>query len=392
MTKISVSTIEEGDYLVKKAVSDTGRLPELYFKFPKSVAHELTERLDPFVHALIFPMMREGGDFEFTGEVSASLLDNLVHFMQAWSMWCPDSYHTVQISAQEVADDYRPDNRKMISAFSGGLDAAYVTYKYRKGLLSRGGYELDKAVMLLGADIKLYERDDFASAFAGAKKMTDDLGIDLIPVETNFRDYRYKWIHVFPTIVLAALEFFSKNYFYGLQATGDTYLHYQVPFGDNPITDNYLTTDTFRYLSVGREHSRTARARLLGEWKAGIENLRVCYLNEDDKSKNCGVCEKCVRTKLNFLAAGVSHLPSMPTDICRDDLLREELISSAHDIVYYREVYDYAQKHNSLSAEWMAFLRDRLATWSAKYPDGAPPPKRTRSLWARLKRHFKKHH
>ena len=121
MHHISLQTYAENGKIVKEAKLDFGGLPTLWFKFPESEKDNLTDRADPFVHALIFPMMKEGGEFVLDGKVSRSVLDNFVMFCRLWNIWFPETYKPVTLTAEVVADDYRPDNRKMITAFSGGL-------------------------------------------------------------------------------------------------------------------------------------------------------------------------------------------------------------------------------------------------------------------------------
>lgn len=386
MTKIFITTSITENQITKSATSDTGLISEIWFKFPKSVEADLTDRADPFVHALIFPMMEQGGHFEIEGTVSKSVLTNMAMFCRIWHIWCPDKYRPITITAQEIADDYRPDNKRMITAFSGGLDAAYTTYKYAKNL-DNSNYQLDKSVMLLGADIPLSERAQFEIAFNNAKKMTLDLGVELIPVETNYREGTKDWSYKFGSVILATLEFFSKTYFYGAAASDDHISLFSTPWGTNPITDKYLTSDTFRFIVDGYEHSRTDRASFIKDWKVGLENLRVCWCN-DDKSKNCGKCEKCVRTKLNFMAVGINHLPSMPNDLMVEELLNDSMIKIPHNILYYQEIYDYARKHHTLSNNWLKLLSSQLTVWNNKFSSVSKSKKHHHSLWWHI-RHLK---
>ncbi len=385
MFKIYLKTAFEEDQIVKSAFLDFGKLPVLWFKFPKSVQNDLTDRSDPFVHALIFPMMETGGEFQIEGKVSRSVMDNIVMFNRIWHEWCPEKYKIIKINADVVDDDYRPHNKKMITAFSGGLDAAYTAYKYKKGLDDYYKFDLDKSVMLLGADIPLKNREQFNIAFENAKKMTDDLGIQLIPIETNYRQGNSDWSYCFGSVIMASLEFFSKNYCYGAAASDDSIHHFQTPWGTNPITDQYLTSHTFRFISDGYEHSRTDRANMIKNWETGLKFLRVCWRNED-KSKNCGICEKCVRTKLNFMAVGVHHLPSMPNDLTENELLNENLIQISHNILYFSEIYAYSLKNHTLSAYWRKLLKKQLEIWEKKFPEKNNIIKRKHhSFWWHIK-------
>ncbi len=363
MNKILFKTYIQDDYIVREALTTIKDIPNLYFKFPKKFENDLTDRADPFVYAFIFLMMQEGGTFEIEGNVSKSVLENMIMFANVWHLWRPDDYKEIEIIAQEIKDDYRSENKKMITAFSGGLDSAYTAYKYKKGLDKNFKYVLDRAVMILGADISITDKKIFDIAFAKSKKMNDDLGIELIPVETNFRLYKSNWEHCFAVVVLAALSFFSKKYFYGVAANGGCIKSFVIPWGMNPITDRYLSSDTFRFIIDGYMHTRTERANIVKDWKVGLENLRVCWQNKEDLSQNCGHCEKCIRTKLNFLASGVSYLPAMPKQFSIDDITNDNLVSSSVALNLYKEIYDYGVKNSSLSPEILKVLKKQIGVW-----------------------------
>jgi hypothetical protein len=383
MNQVSFKTYIQDDYIVKEALTTIKNVPNVYFKFPKKVENDLTDRADPFIYALVFYMMQEGGTFEIKGNVSKSVVDNISMFCRVWHIWDPQKYKNIEIAANEIEDDYRPENRKMITAFSGGIDAAYTAYKYKKNLDKRFQYDLDRSVMILGADIPITDKKTFDLAFSKAKRMTDDLGIELIPVETNFRRYKSNWEHCFAVVVLAALNFFSKKYFYGA-AADDSVKHYNIPWGMNPITDRYLSSDTFRFIADGYEHNRIERANVIKDWKAGLENLRVCWRNKEDLSSNCGHCEKCIRTKLIFFTLGVKYLPSMPTQFSPDELVNKNLVLKRGYLNFYKETYDYGIKHSLLSPEMLKLLKKQINIWEKRIYKNENPSK-LRLMLRRLK-------
>lgn len=58
MTELKINTFIENDKIVKQAMLGQD---EYWFKFPLSSADDLTDAADPFLDALIFPMMRKSG-------------------------------------------------------------------------------------------------------------------------------------------------------------------------------------------------------------------------------------------------------------------------------------------------------------------------------------------
>ena len=280
---------------------------------------------------------------------SIILWNQLINICKIWNIWLPNIYKPVTIHANEVEDDYHSDNKKLISAFSGGLDAAYTAYKYKNKLAGRIDFDLDKCVMIQGADIPLKNESQFKIAYSSAKKMTDNLGITLIPVKTNYREiFDCNWEHCFGTFMVAMLNFWSKKYSVGT-ASDSSIDTYKLPWGMNPITDRYLSNKTFEFIADGYEHNRTQRASFIKEWQIGIDNLRVCWKNVD-KSKNCGFCEKCIRTKLNMFVNGVKYMKSMPTQFSFAELNKLPNLDDFH-LKFYEESLDFAQKNKTLPDE-----------------------------------------
>lgn len=358
---VNINTFEEDGWITKSAsfLSDNGEKLNYWFKVPTEYADWLTDRADPLIYALIFPMMRRGGSFKIFGaKASKSVIDNLAVFSRIWNKWRPEIYKNIKIIAEEVSDDYRPDNNDAIMSFSGGLDASYSLYKYKTGKDDRFKYNITHAVMFLGADIPLNEEEQYEIAFKSAKVMTDDVGVTLIPIKTNVREFEHDWSFEFMPAMVGGMCMFGKKFSNCIIANGDDALRYNKLAGSHIAADPWLSSDTMKVVSDGIEHNRTQRAGLVKDWLACLENLRVCWRNED-KSKNCGKCEKCIRTKLNFLVNGCEHLPSMPNDLTYEELKNLEIFSEVQ-LFYLKEIYEYAKDKDSLPSEYLNLLKKKI--------------------------------
>lgn len=352
MIGIKIETEIRDDKIIKTA-HFMGK--DLYFAFPVSEQDNITDRLDPFVYALTFPMMEAGGEFHFEGDVSRSFLRNIRLYCKCWHDWFPNIYNEITITANEVDDYVRPENKSAVASFSGGLDSSYMIYKYKKHLALNQEYNLEKCIMVYGTDIPLKNGEQFKVAFADAKKMTDDLGIDLVEVDTNYKEvFNCHWVFCYSTLFIACLSFFSKKYAAALMASGSVYVSEQ-PWAQNTTSNQYLESDGFRVIMDDYQHTRTERAGFIKDWEAALKYLRICWQNED-KSKNCGKCEKCIRTKLNFLANGVEQLGSMPTPMDYS-ALDNITLDSKHEILYYQEILDIAKKQKTISDDELKKLQ-----------------------------------
>lgn len=76
-----------------------------------------------------------------------------------------------------------------------------------------------------------------------------------------------------------------------------------VPAGTHPVLDHRFTTERTEIVHYG-DASRLAKVRRIARSPMALATLRVCRLDELDSDRNCGRCEKCVRTMLELHVEG----------------------------------------------------------------------------------------
>lgn len=352
---IAIESCRDKNFIIKKATINFDNNKVFFVKIPISEKGALTKLSDPWVNILIFKMMETGGDFYISGTVSESLIHNAEYFSLIWHKWCPNQYKAIRIIPEKIKKrKFRKHNNRLITAFSGGLDAAYTAYKYRNRQQNGREYIYNSCLMIHGADIPLANEQQYKDAYCAAKNMTDDLKLKLISVSTNYRDYEGNWSYEFGAVISGILSFFSKRFAFGA-ATDSSVDNFSCPWGMNLISDRFLSSDEFEFISDGMEHNRIERIEMIKSWQACTDNLRVCWKNKD-KSKNCGKCEKCIRTKLEYLCLGIGYLPTMPTQFSISDF---DLIKDNPHMTFFEEAYLYAIKHNCLNKD----VLDRLQVY-----------------------------
>jgi hypothetical protein len=124
----------------------------------------------------------------------------------------------------------------------------------------------------------------------------------------------------------------------------------------------------------GAGFSRTAKVAAIRKIPLVLKTLAVCWAGAIP-GRNCGVCQKCIRTRLNFLAAGISDHQCFDTPF---DLSLINSLPIATDVQYrdLSEIVDYAEQHGK-TGEWLSLLHRRLRKW------------RLRSMSARLLKSFR---
>jgi len=277
----------------------------MWFLYPSEVTLPADDDADAYALAALLPAMMARADLIIQGSVSHELLANLTELQLAWHKWCPSLYHLVNMQAHTVRETESRMSGAVV-AFSGGVDAQFTAYRHAK---ERAGYvtqNLLAGVFVHGFDIPLSDTNGFIGAARMANEVLNDLGLRLFPVKTNLRGlWDINWEHYCGTAISSVLCGLKKYAGTGLIGSGEPYDSLVFPWGSNPISDTLCSSGDFRILHDGAGFSRSEKIRDISKWSYGTARLRVCWAGELN-DRNCGCCEKCVRTRLNFIIAGVN--------------------------------------------------------------------------------------
>ena len=127
-----------------------------------------------------------------------------------------------------------------------------------------------------------------------------------------------------------------------------------LPWGGNPITYAMLSSHDFQIVYDGGEFARTEKAERILDWETGLRNLRVCW-EGPLTGRNCGRCEKCLRTKLNFMAVGAA-LPESLAGRPTDAQIRALRAGNHAQLVLLDEIVQIAEKRK-ISDPWVRALK-----------------------------------
>ncbi|MCB0970140.1 MAG: hypothetical protein KDA97_01290 [Acidimicrobiales bacterium] len=339
MITASLAPTSTPERIVVELDTDHEGRRDLWWEVTSGPAPPVPQQLEAVAIALVARAMSYRQDLHVAGPVSATLLANLAEFVDAWCAWRPDLFGPVAISADDEVDDLgapRPLAHRAVAAFSGGLDSTWTLAAHRRGLLGHRSRTVVGAVLVQGFDVGLGEHEAFERARASAAAITGELGVPLTAVRTNWKEVAATdWEMTFGTATAAILHLFADRAGTAIMAADNSYARLTLPWGSNPITSPLLTSGRMALTWSGAGRTRTDKARLVAELPAARRHLRVCWQGPDHGG-NCGRCEKCVRTKLNLLTAGVGEFealaPLAPGQVEALD------ISADHVQVYYRDL------------------------------------------------------
>jgi hypothetical protein len=351
---------------------------------------------DTWLLAGLFHAMRHARCLCVHAEGSPSLLQNL-HEMQAlWSRVRPDRYSMCELRVdheRQAPPAREPD--AAVLAFSGGVDSAFSAWRHTRGGLARPRM-LRSALMVHGFDVPLSRSQAFAEATGRSRIMLESLGIGLSTLATNFRDLPdLDWEDAHGAALAAALHLLSAHHGQGLIASGwetrspmlsrDGRGAWMLPWGSSPLTDSWLSQLHFTIVHDGGGVSRLEKIQALSTWPEALAELRVCWQGPRS-DRNCGRCEKCVRTILEFRVLGLG----LPSCFDRDgqdvDILRLLRLRPAQ-LTYLAHVLAEARRRR-LRGSWVHALQVTLALNRARLrlADAGLRRLRSSTLVSRLRR------
>lgn len=276
----------------------------VYLETPLQYADWVSERNDFLLVLILHFLLAEGGDYYIDSEMDARLLAQLEEYSRIWSLWRPKFCKPLRLSAASTTTSL-PDSRgEGIAAFSGGVDAAFNLCGHEQRLFGAASQRVRACVFIHGADILQDDQEGFDTAYAHARTALQGKGIDLIPLRTNYRTFPHDWEQCFNDVVVAALMMFSRRFALGSCGAGAVCRHDDIKLlSHNYVSDHLLYPSYFHVYISGATTGRTARCAVVARDPLLLRHLRVCY-QPHAHGANCGRCEKCMRTMLNFMAAG----------------------------------------------------------------------------------------
>jgi len=249
--------------------------------------------------------MRLDRPLHISGRGAAATIDNWQRLSSIWQAWLPGHFHEQRLTF-DVTEE-RPalrSDRPDILYYSGGLDAAHAgVVRHAKGLQQH-------LLTVQGMDYTVQDQQRFDALIAKTAPFARQLSDTRIVVKSDaYALYRnlgvnlgtHQLMHIF---ALAGAGFFHAKSYNHLLLADDEPLAAQFvtfPWGTNAVTNALFSDGVTRLLTLERDISRAEKTRLVLASELATRSLSFCW-NRDVQPENCGICDKCLRTKLLSLA------------------------------------------------------------------------------------------
>ncbi len=231
-----------------------------------------------------------------------------------WASWGgmpPQAPVIESLSGERAVDLTTP--RRAVACLSGGVDGLHVLLHNRQLYRPSDPAYIREALFVHGFDIgkraRRPENEHYQMALALLEPVAAETGLRLIRCRTNLRHLPSKpgfWANRHNGAALAAVGH-AATLGPAFLFIGGTYpVSDPVPVGSHPAVDGLFSSQRVTVIHDGSRFSRLEKVRELAQWPTALAALRVCPDNIGDRP-NCGRCEKCLRTRLELLAAGVEE-------------------------------------------------------------------------------------
>jgi hypothetical protein len=317
----------------------------LEFVVPRAPSGPIEPSPEAFMLAC-FPLAALHGErrVAIDAPVCLRLIEGLHTVHSWWRKWQLVPFAMPLIEARGRARRAAGQPRSL-GFFSGGVDSLHMLLRNRK-LWERGDPAyIQEALVIHGFDIgkrkRLPEEDHFAMAMTRLAPVAAAMDLRLLACSTNLRHLRTRpgaWSTLHHGAALAAVAHAATRDPAQVFVAATFDVAHMAPWGSHPLLDPQYSSQRVALIHEGSRFSRLAKVREVALSPVGLAGLRVCPANVAGRL-NCGECEKCLRTRLELLAAGIDESPAFGANAMPPDLLASKLaIESEHQTSFYEEV------------------------------------------------------
>ncbi len=356
-----------------------------YFDLAGEYAAPPPSALDGFVFAVLFYAMRLGQDIRVHGAMSLDALRQIDLFQEAWLLWRPELYKRIRILPDDLTDPGFGNRNQALAAFSGGVDSIFTVLRHATDGFGISRYPLNKTVLMVhGFDIALRRPEQLDALQRRTAPLLDKLGLEVRTIRTNLKELGLQmWEDSFMAQLVCCLQNYSHEFGYALVGSSEPYNALVLPWGSNPATDYLLSGSGMTIVHDGAGYSRTDKVETIATDPIATAAVKVCWEGTDTYT-NCGECEKCVRTLMNFLAVGVRNPACFDRPLnlrqIRGIILRND--GTAADA---RSIVHYCRKHG-INQGWVNDLEKVVARYRGRPSALRRFAPHVRNVWAMAQR------
>ncbi|MEM7195626.1 MAG: polysaccharide pyruvyl transferase family protein [Pseudomonadota bacterium] len=286
-------------------IRQNGQRKTVWFRANLSQKIKFENAATCFLLAVLHIAMEENAPIWIRGgAIDREVLANLDQYQYIWTLWHKEK-NRIPIYAETLDGnrELRPKPSRSVCCYSGGVDSTFSLFNHTSNPANDHKSSLTDAVLVHGLDIPINNQAAFDNVEMTCGKITAELGLNLISTATNIRSLNMDWGSAHGAVLAGAMHLIAGDFTHGLIPST---LNYGIlyPWGSTPLTDQMLSSSTFRIMSDGADHTRMDKLISLRNWKQGAKSLRFCW-KAYPEDHNCGRCQKCTITAVMLILAGL---------------------------------------------------------------------------------------
>ncbi|HWQ92488.1 MAG TPA: hypothetical protein VN673_12520 [Clostridia bacterium] len=291
------------------------------------------------------------------GALCPALASNLQGVFMMLRAWYPDDFDAApKIEAAGGFKTSLPYGKGALSLMSGGIDSLCLL-RANKLFFPAGHANGIRAVLSIAqiaqpVTAKEALQKKMQGRLSAISPVAADAGVDVIPALTNTwwlnPDGYFYGQKAYSSQLSAVTSFFSKRFQKGYIASSYDAAFTGKPWGSHPQLDAYYSSSHFEMQNSGTEMTRLRKVEMVADWPVALHHMRVCQ-NDNTGGKNCGTCEKCIRTLLMLEGLGkLRDCQAFPKNTITPELVR------------YLEAYDMLHSEDMLHDEEKLHLYEMI--------------------------------
>jgi len=291
----------------------------VWIEWPPDFAPVLKKRLDPFA-VIALPLsgaLRE--PLRGEGPISQKLLRNLHEAAGVYQAYFPKLFRRLPIEIPVEARS--PVQGRWASFYSGGVDSLYTVVEIERRAQAGTSHPLDQLWLVHGFDISLEGEELWERVRERLiKSVEGKLPQRVVCIRTNLRSFYdpvFPWARLgFGAAMAGVAKCVAGSVSTVLISSYTTYERL-IPHASTPLVDPLWSCEEQEIVHFSCLADRNEKLQTIATRPELLEGLRVCFRNTGG-DYNCGACEKCLRTQVELIIAGLqerSHSFPWPLDL-----------------------------------------------------------------------------
>ncbi len=257
---------------------------------------------------------------------------------------------------------------------SGGVDSLATLFRNRADFPQEHPLFIKYGVLVSGLDIDYLGKDRESQkelsdrAYSAMLAVAQFTNIELISVRTNIRSLNLDsnfYAETAHGAILAGVAMLLSNEIGNIFVSSTNDLTCLQRWGSSPLLDSLYSSSQLTLFHDSEDLSRLEKLKVFKPYPLAINNLRVCpkVYEIPEGFLNCGRCEKCLRTRLEFLAEGIlDNSACFPPG---NDLVRlvkaSPPIHSTYHASQYRELVEPLREQGRI--DLAELCEEKLSAW-----------------------------